>query len=168
LDDPDLTNHVAGALSSSHLISRFLTLEITETLLMQRIDVNLRGLQRLCDLGLSLAVDDFGTGYSTLSYLRHLPVQILKIDKSFIDGIEDDAAAETLVRAIVSLARDLRSQIVAAGIETVGQFQRLREMGCHTGQGFLFGRPMTAEELTDRLENRPTPIARRLEVRIPA
>ena len=125
LEHPHLVDHVSEALLRSHLDPAHLTLEITESLLMQHTEVNIRKIRELSELGLAMAVDDFGTGYSSLSYLRRFPVKTLKIDKSFIDGIQDDPQAETLVRAIVSLARALNLQVVAEGIEHNAQLERL-------------------------------------------
>jgi diguanylate cyclase (GGDEF)-like protein/PAS domain S-box-containing protein len=168
LEHPELVDHVSEALLRSHLDPSFLTLEITESLLMQHTEVNIRKIRQLSQLGLALAVDDFGTGYSSLSYLRRFPVKILKVDKSFVDGIEDDMDAETLVRAIVSLGHALNLQIVAEGIEHTSQLERLRAMGCDKGQGFLFGKPLTAEELTTRLTSLPPSLARRMHVGVAA
>jgi diguanylate cyclase (GGDEF)-like protein/PAS domain S-box-containing protein len=162
LEHPDLVDQVSQALLQSQLDPAQLTLEITESVLMQHTEVNIRRLRELSELGLSLAVDDFGTGYSSLSYLRRFPVKTLKIDKSFIDGIQDDAEAETLVRAIVGLGRALNLEIVAEGIEQNSQLELLRAMGCDRGQGYLFGKPLTAEELTTRLTSLPPNLARRI------
>jgi EAL domain-containing protein (putative c-di-GMP-specific phosphodiesterase class I) len=164
LEHPELVDYVSDALLRSRLDPSYLTLEITESVLMQHTEVNIRKVRQLSQLGLALAVDDFGTGYSSLSYLRRFPVKILKVDKSFIEGIEDDAEAETLVRAIVSLGHALNLQVVAEGIEHGGQLERLRTMGCDKGQGFLFGKPLTAEDLTTRLASLPPSLARRIHV----
>jgi EAL domain-containing protein (putative c-di-GMP-specific phosphodiesterase class I) len=168
LEHPDLVDHVSQALLRSQVDPRYLTLEITESLLMQHTEINVRKIRELSSLGLPMAVDDFGTGYSSLSYLRRFPFETLKIDKSFIDGIQDDAEAETLVRAIVSLGHALNLQVVAEGIEHGGQLERLRSMGCDKGQGFLFGKPLSAEELTTRLTTLPPSLARRIRVNMAA
>jgi diguanylate cyclase (GGDEF)-like protein/PAS domain S-box-containing protein len=162
LDYPKLVDYVSEALQRSQLDPSCLMLEITESMLMQNTELNIRKLRQLSQLGLALAVDDFGTGYSSLSYLRRFPVKILKVDKSFVDGIEDDADAETLVRAIISLGHALNLQIVAEGIEHAGQLERLRQMGCDRAQGFLYGHPLRAEELTARLTTLPPNLARRM------
>ncbi|MFN0072756.1 MAG: putative bifunctional diguanylate cyclase/phosphodiesterase [Chloroflexota bacterium] len=168
LEHADLVDHVAEALLRSRLDPAYLTLEITESLLMQHTEVNIRKIRELSDLGLPMAVDDFGTGYSSLSYLRRFPVKVLKVDKSFVDGIEDDPEAETLVRAIISLGHALNLHIVAEGVEQPGQLERLRAMGCDKGQGYLFGKPLPAEELTHRLSSLLPNLARRFGVELAA
>jgi EAL domain-containing protein (putative c-di-GMP-specific phosphodiesterase class I) len=135
LENPDLIDHVAEALLRSRIEPGRVTLEITESLLMQHTELSIRKLRELRDLGVGLAIDNFGTGYSSLSYLRRFPVDVLKFDKSFIDGIEDDREAETLVRAIGSLGRALGLRLVAEGIE----HERLREMGCERVRAITLG-----------------------------
>jgi EAL domain-containing protein (putative c-di-GMP-specific phosphodiesterase class I) len=168
LEHPELIDHVSESLLRSRLDPAYLALEITESLLMQHTELNVRRIRELSQLGLTLAVDDFGTGYSSLSYLRRFPVKTLKVDKSFVDGIQDDVDAETLVHAIVSLGHALSLQIVAEGIEHAGQLERLRGMGCDKGQGFLFGKPLSAEDLTTRLTSLPPSLARRMSFGIAA
>jgi EAL domain-containing protein (putative c-di-GMP-specific phosphodiesterase class I) len=98
-----------------------------------------------------LAVDDFGTGYSSLNYIRRLPIDILKIDKCFIDGIDGADAEGNLTPAIVDLARVLKLQCVAEGVERTGQYERLKELGCDKAQGFLLAKPMSAASIHDLL-----------------
>ena len=116
-----------------------LWLEITESTLMRDAESALSALGALQALGLHLAVDDFGTGYSSLAYLERLPVEALKIDRSFTEGVGVRKDSTAIVGAVVGLARALRLSTVAEGIETPEQFQQLRAMGCEVGQGFLFG-----------------------------
>ena len=124
---------------------RDLTLEITESALVEDLDAALRPLRQLSAIGVRLALDDFGTGYSSLTYLRRLPVTVLKIDRSFVvDGDAGGEGSRVLLRGIASSAPGLGMQIVAEGIETVRQAERVREAGCHLGQGFLWARPMPA------------------------
>lgn len=151
LEHPDLLDHIAEALLRSHLDPSLLTLEITESLLMQHTELNVRKLRAIADLGVLLAIDDFGTGYSSLGYLHRFPINVLKIDRSFVEGIDDDPDAETLVRAIIGMARALNLQVVAEGVERWAQLQLLREIQCDKGQGYYFGKPLTAEEVSDRL-----------------
>jgi EAL domain-containing protein (putative c-di-GMP-specific phosphodiesterase class I) len=99
-----------------------------------------------------LALDDFGTGYSSLGYLGQMPVDVLKLDKRFVDGVAEGADGHLLTRGIIDLARALRKLVVAEGIEQEGQAERLREYGCTLGQGFLFSMPVPAGELGERLE----------------
>jgi diguanylate cyclase (GGDEF)-like protein/PAS domain S-box-containing protein len=141
--DPSLLHDVQHALSDSGLEPWALTLEITESVLMLRSGETLEKLRALKALGLNLAIDDFGTGYSSLGYLQQFPIDVLKIDRTFVDavGVEDDNA--TLARAIIALGRTLQIETVAEGIERVEQREGLRALGCTLGQGFLFARPMT-------------------------
>ena len=110
-------------------------------------------------LGIRLAIDDFGTGYSLLSYLQRLPIDVLKIDKSFIDTVDDNARGAALVRTILRLAETMSLRCVAEGIETESQLHALREMGCAYGQGFLFARPASSDEVGERLLRRSASLA---------
>jgi EAL domain-containing protein (putative c-di-GMP-specific phosphodiesterase class I) len=125
-----------------------LQLEITETIVAADPVRVIEIMQRLGELGISLSLDDFGTGSSSLAYLRELPVQELKIDKSFILGMDEDEEAAMIVRTIVELAHNLGLRAVGEGIETDEAYRLLAESGCDYGQGFLMGRPMPAAELS--------------------
>jgi diguanylate cyclase (GGDEF)-like protein/PAS domain S-box-containing protein len=138
---PDLLHDVAEALHRSGLPGHLLTLEITESLFAADIPDVTNKLQRLKDLGVRLALDDFGTGYSSLSYLRHFPFDILKIDKSFVEGIDVNRQNQAVAGAIVTLGQTLELDLVAEGIETVGELRSLEALGVHLGQGFHLGRP---------------------------
>jgi EAL domain-containing protein (putative c-di-GMP-specific phosphodiesterase class I) len=143
--DTGLVADVAAAIADAGIDAASLTLEITESMLVQDIDGAIETLQALRRLGVHLAIDDFGTGYSSLSYLKRLPVDIIKIDRSFVEQVDTDANDTALVDAVVGLGQALHLQTVAEGIETDGQWERLKEIGCDHGQGFLFGRPGDAE-----------------------
>jgi PAS domain S-box-containing protein/diguanylate cyclase (GGDEF)-like protein len=123
-------------------------LEITEGLAMENVEENIRKLNELRALGVQVAIDDFGTGYSSLSHLAQLPVQALKIDRSFISAMLKDAAAMTLVQTIISLAHALRLEVIAEGVEEEEQTQRLRLLGCDQIQGYLVSRPAPFDEVT--------------------
>jgi EAL domain-containing protein (putative c-di-GMP-specific phosphodiesterase class I) len=129
-----------------------LVLEITETVLMADYELASRRLQQLKQLGVRIAMDDFGTGYSSLSYLSRFPVDILKMDRSFLAS-NASPQAEGLAAAIVALGESLKLEVVAEGIELSGQYQALRDLGCDLGQGFYIARPMdladTREWLAD-------------------
>jgi diguanylate cyclase (GGDEF)-like protein len=140
--DPGFADNVRLALASAGLESHALTLELTETALLRRDEQLHSDLAELKAIGVKLAIDDFGTGYSSLSYLRELPIDIVKIDKSFVDGIADSEQSLALAEGIVQIARTLRLEVVAEGIETVVQRDLLTSMGCHYGQGFLLAMPM--------------------------
>jgi diguanylate cyclase (GGDEF)-like protein len=147
LQDASIVDDVRAVLASTGLAPRRLTLEITESVVLRDTSHTLDQLTALKTLGLRLAVDDFGTGYSSLSYLRQFPVDVLKIDKSFIDGIARGGDGAALARTIVALADTLQLRTVAEGIEDGAQHSALRALGCTLGQGFLFARPMTQGEL---------------------
>jgi diguanylate cyclase (GGDEF)-like protein/PAS domain S-box-containing protein len=147
LASPDLVAAVASALASSAVPANSVYLEITETTLLSQVASNLDTLRLLRDLGVHLSVDDFGTGYSSLSYLRQLPIDSLKIDRSFIDGLGVDSHDTAIVEAVIGLANVLELDVVAEGVETRGQLELLREMGCRTGQGFLFSEPLDTTEM---------------------
>ena len=146
--EASLVSDVQEALVAGGLDAAGLVLEITESSLMQDSEATIERLAGLKALGVRLAVDDFGTGYSSLEYLRRFPVDILKIDRSFVTGVDGGVKESTLCRAIVALAQSLGLQTLAEGIETTGQRGALRTLGCELGQGFLFARPLTAEAVT--------------------
>jgi EAL domain-containing protein (putative c-di-GMP-specific phosphodiesterase class I) len=127
-----------------------LELEIVESAFIEDIGVACRGLHRLRDLGVKIALDDFGTGYSSLTYLRRLPLDKIKIDKSFVQEIEMIQSA-AIVHAVIALARALGLKTTAEGVETEAQQRFLRVTGCHLLQGYLFARPLPAEEISFRL-----------------
>ena len=157
IQQPDLIDDVKKALADSGLNPNCLTLEITESMLMVDTDSTIAKLNALKDLGVKLAVDDFGTGYSSLSYLSRFPVDILKIDRSFINRVNKGTEESALAAAIVKLSDALDLHTVAEGIELPGQMDRLLELGCASGQGFLFAKPMGIDALLGWLE---TPEAR--------
>jgi diguanylate cyclase (GGDEF)-like protein len=142
----DIVSHVRRALAVSGLHPSRLTLEITESVLMHNSEASVQRLEELRELGVGLAIDDFGTGYSSLAYLRSFPVHELKIDKSFVDAIDEDDEASALVSTIVQLAQSLSLITVAEGVETDAQYARLRELGCDRIQGYVVARPQPWEE----------------------
>jgi diguanylate cyclase (GGDEF)-like protein/PAS domain S-box-containing protein len=146
--EPDLVTQVRETLEDSGLEPAALTLELTEGSLMQDVEETVGTLRELKALGVRLAIDDFGTGSSSLGYLQRFPIDALKIDKSFVDGIAtDDSEDPALVRAIVQMASTLSLDTIAEGIEGADQLDELRSAGCRTGQGYLFARPLQADAL---------------------
>jgi diguanylate cyclase (GGDEF)-like protein/PAS domain S-box-containing protein len=139
---PGLIEDVEAALASSGLAPEHLTLEITESVLARRREELTDILEEVTGRGVRLALDDFGTGYSSLSLLQDLPVHTLKVDRSFVQGIEAEGGRAPFVRAIVDLAHALELAVVAEGIEEVGQITALRRLGCRIGQGFYFSKPV--------------------------
>lgn len=151
LELPSLVDEVRTALGDSGLDPARLCLEVTETALMRDVDRALVVLTQLHDLGIRLAVDDFGTGYSSLSSLKRIPLRVLKIDRSFIDGLPDDADDRAIATTVLRLAESLGLTVTAEGVETTAQADLLRELGCPTAQGFLFAPPLTPPEFEQRL-----------------
>jgi diguanylate cyclase (GGDEF)-like protein/PAS domain S-box-containing protein len=156
--DPGLVDDVARALGHAGLGPGSLVLEITESLLMHDTDATIAKLHELKALGVRLAIDDFGTGYSSLSYLRRFPVDILKVDKSFIDAVAANGEDPALARAIIELGHTLRLQTVAEGIEAPEQARQLRTLQCELGQGYYFARPLDADQVATLLEG-PSSVA---------
>ena len=142
-----LIEDVSNALSVSGLEPASLVLEITESVLVQDAESVISRMLELKSLGVAFAVDDFGTGYSSLSYLRRFPIDILKVDKSFVDDVGDSDKAAALAKAIVQLGTSLNLDTVAEGIEKARQVDGLLALGCHYGQGFFFARPVPAHEI---------------------
>ena len=149
-----LLDELEVALSSHGIDPSCLILEITEGAMMRDTDVAIANLTRLRDLGLRIAIDDFGTGYSSLAYLQRFPIDILKIDKSFVDGIDRGPEDAALALAILRLVQTLSLSAIAEGVERESQCDRLRSLGCEHAQGFYFCRPLPASDLTDRLRER--------------
>jgi diguanylate cyclase (GGDEF)-like protein len=152
LDDPGLADSFALILRDTGADPRRLLLEITESMLMDDIDAKLRVLGRLSDLGLRMAMDDFGTGYSSLAQLARLPVDVLKIDRSFIQDIATSGESRAVVEAVIGLGRALGLKLVAEGVETAAQQLELCGYGCDFIQGYHFYRPMPAEALVAAME----------------
>ncbi|MGZ4674011.1 MAG: EAL domain-containing protein, partial [Ilumatobacteraceae bacterium] len=147
LHDPDLVKDVMSAIAESGLKPWQLTLELTESMMIDEFDRASRILEQLRESQVQIAIDDFGTGFSSLSYLRRLPVDIIKIDRSFVAEMRNSTTAESLVRMVIDLAKVLDLRTVAEGIEDEGQAQQLSTLLCDEGQGFFFARPQPAAEL---------------------
>lgn len=145
----DLSDHVARAFAQWHQPMDRITLEVTESALMEDPDKALATLNRLRDLGVTLSVDDFGTGYSSLSQLRKLPVQELKIDKSFVLDLDTEPQDQLIVRSTIDMAHGLGLKVVAEGIEELASWHLLRRWGCNLGQGFGLSRPVSADALAE-------------------
>lgn len=153
--DGDLPELVKEVLSETGLHSDRLELEVTESAILQETEANLRTLQRLREMGIRVALDDFGTGYASLSYLQLFPFSNLKIDRSFISNLPAQKGALAIVRATISLGHSLGMSVMAEGVETQEQLERIRAKGCDEAQGYLFSKPVRADEIQevlDRLE----------------
>jgi EAL domain-containing protein (putative c-di-GMP-specific phosphodiesterase class I) len=138
---PDLCDQVAAVLERTGLDPSLLALEITETVVMEDTETTLATLRALKQLKVRLSIDDFGTGYSSLSYLKRFPVDAVKIDKSFVDGLDSGPVDREIVRAVIRLATAVGMQTIAEGVETVAQQEQLRLLGCSMLQGYLLSRP---------------------------
>ncbi len=156
LDQSQLLNHVNFALEQTGLYPGALELDITESVLMQDAESNIRILQEIKDIGVKIAVDDFGTGYSSLSYLKQLPIDILKIDRSFVREIASDSDSSAIVVAIISLAKSFSLFALAEGVESKEQFEFLCQEECDGAQGYLFSKPVNSEHFLLLLEQRKT------------
>ena len=139
---PDFHKRVAQILAAHDIDPALIEIELTEGLVMEDSEAAQMELLRLKRIGLRISIDDFGTGYSCLSYLRRFPIDVLKIDRSFVLEIGVSQDGESIIDAIISLARSLRLETVAEGVETNEQLDFLLERGCHIVQGYLFGVPM--------------------------
>ena len=155
--DAGLPELVASLLHRHGVPARLLRLEVTESAVMGDAARCLDVLQRLHDLGVHLSIDDFGTGYSSMAYLRQLPVDELKIDRSFVMGMTDTQQDAVLVRTAIDLGHNLGLTVVAEGVEGADHVAALRGLGCDIGQGFHFARPMPGDEVTALLARLAVP-----------
>ena len=151
----EVESTIIAAVRSSGLDGRQVIAELTESVMIQNINSVLTVLEGLKIYGIEIHIDDFGTGYSSLSYLHRLPVDALKVDRSFVSRLPRDEDADLLVRTIIDLAHNLRMHVVAEGIETQAQLDRLRELGCEYGQGFLIARPVDKDAIQVLLSTAP-------------
>jgi diguanylate cyclase (GGDEF)-like protein/PAS domain S-box-containing protein len=151
-EQPDLADEIQRIITETGISTRHLRLEITESELMR----DMGRIGELKGLGLQVAIDDFGTGYSSLAYLKNIQADSLKIDRSFVSGLVEHSEDEAIVRTVVTLADALRLDVTAEGIETEEQLQLLREIGCGSGQGYFFAKPLPADDLLALLQEDPT------------
>ncbi len=151
LDHKNLLEDVQGALADSDLEPSALTLEITETALMRDADSTTQQLKKLKALGVQIAIDDFGTGYSSLAYLSQFPVDVLKIDRTFVTGLSDSADSRALAHTLIQLGKTLGLETLAEGIEEEAQLEILKHEQCDLGQGYLFARPLVPEDIQSYL-----------------
>ncbi len=153
LSDLDEIDLIGGIINKSGVPLDQVKLEITETLMVENPDHAASALKKLKALGISLAIDDFGTGYSSLSYLHMFPLDTLKIDRAFVNSMDDTENSRRIVLSIVGLALALEMNIVAEGIETDAQQAKLQELGCHYGQGYHFAKPQSAEDALELINS---------------
>jgi len=153
--EPDLVAQIQQILKETRLEARHLKLEITESVVMENAELATQFFKRLKALGVQLSIDDFGTGYSSLGYLHRFPLDTLKIDRSFVGRIGEAAENIEIVRTIVSLADNMGMEVVAEGVETLGQLAQLRKLNCKYGQGYLFARPTDAASIDAWISQKP-------------
>ncbi|AFZ23850.1 diguanylate cyclase (GGDEF) domain-containing protein [Cylindrospermum stagnale PCC 7417] len=151
-EQPNLVEIVSQVLQETGLEASYLELEVTESFLMADIQQSIKTLEKLRELGISLALDDFGTGYSSLNYLKRLPVNKLKIDRSFVQDVMSNPDSAAVTDAIIALAKSLRLKITAEGVETQEQLEYLQMRGCHEAQGFYFSRPVATDTIPQMLK----------------
>jgi EAL domain-containing protein (putative c-di-GMP-specific phosphodiesterase class I) len=156
LRDAELVGAVAEALAESGLEPERVWVEITESAMLDDSGRSLRALQALHHLGVRLAADDFGTGYSSLSYLKRFPISEVKIDRTFVNGLGGSRDDEAIVSAVIAMAKVLQLEIVAEGVETPRQRDCLLALGCERAQGFMFSKPVPAEDAGALLEVSPS------------
>ncbi|MBL8489409.1 MAG: EAL domain-containing protein [Rhodocyclaceae bacterium] len=148
----DLVDTVGRVLAEHPIDRGQLEMEFTEGVLMEQTEATVGILSHLREMGIRMSVDDFGTGYSSLAYLRRFPLDVLKLDRSFVADIDTDADNQAIARAVIGLGHSLRLEVIAEGVETGAQLEVLRAQGCDQAQGFLFAMPAPAGEITRRLQ----------------
>jgi EAL domain-containing protein (putative c-di-GMP-specific phosphodiesterase class I) len=156
LDHPSLPGDLEDALRDSGVDPAMIELEITESALMSDVDASAAVLNVLKALGTRVAVDDFGTGYSSLQYLQSLPVDVLKVDRTFVSGLGENHGSTVITSAVIRLSSALGLVSVAEGVETPDQLARLRALGCNQAQGFHIARPMPIADLIELIQGDPT------------
>lgn len=154
LRQPDFVPQVLDCLRQNGVDGRLLTLELTESVLMEDMEATVAKMQALQAAGVGLSLDDFGTGYSSLSYLHQMPFTELKIDRAFVAGIVGDTQASSITRNLLRLGHDLGVEVIAEGVETVEQYELLLGQGCRLFQGYLFGRPTDLATFEERVAGR--------------
>jgi EAL domain-containing protein (putative c-di-GMP-specific phosphodiesterase class I) len=159
LNQDDLIDTVSRVLSKTGIQPSCLELELTESVAMQDAACTIHFFTELKKMGIQISIDDFGTGYSSLSYLKRFPIDKLKIDKSFVKDIVNDADDEAIVKAIIAVAHSLKLKVVAEGVETKEQLRFLRLHHCDEWQGFHFSRPIPGDEMTQMLQRGKTMVA---------
>jgi diguanylate cyclase (GGDEF)-like protein len=157
--NPEFIEKLKLALADTHIPPECLELEITESVAMEDADFMLETLHSVRELGISIAIDDFGTGYSSLSQLRQLPLDRLKIDRAFVSELTDEVLGGHIASMVIELGRNLQLKVIAEGIESEAQVNRLKQMGCHEGQGYFYAKPMNSVALKEWLRNRGVIVA---------
>ena len=157
LQKADLVERIAGILRETGFDPHHLDVEITENVAMRNLEQAIPNMIKLAEMGVGISIDNFGTGYSSLNYLKKLPVQKLKIDKSFLQDISTDSADRAIISAVTAMARDMNLRVTVVGVETEEQLEFLKSTGCQEAQGFLFSRPLLGEEFRELIASRVVP-----------
>jgi len=152
--DKNLVEQIKTVLEETKIDPACLKLELTESAVMENAESVISMMREIRDLGIQLSIDDFGTGYSSLSYLHRFPINTLKVDRSFVSTMEDGSENGEIVRTVIALAKTLKLNVVAEGIETIHQLHQLRILGCEYGQGYLFSRPVPHDEAERLIEDK--------------
>lgn len=147
LERPNLVEIIKKTVNGAGIDPRLIEFEVTETTLIKKMGVALAALTQLREMGFSVALDDFGTGYSSLNYLAKFPINILKIDRSFVASLLTDPTIQTVTKMIISMTRELGIRVIAEGVETTEQLKLLRSLGCHEFQGYLFSPPVPESDM---------------------
>jgi diguanylate cyclase (GGDEF)-like protein len=151
---PELVGQIENVIKTTHIPANSLKLEITESAVMENAESAIQMLQQIKETGVQVSIDDFGTGYSSLSYLHRFPIDLLKVDRSFVSAMEDNSENGEIVRTVIALAKALNLRVVAEGIESIHQYHQLTVLGCEYGQGYLFSKPLRVADI-DRLLQDP-------------
>lgn len=146
-----LVDDIAAVVTSAGIPATRLTLEVTESMMMDRPEVAIETMRAIAELGVALALDDFGQGYAFLGHLKRFPTTVLKIDRAFVSGLTTSPDDQAIVRAVVSLSHDLGKRVVAEGVETAEHFHEVRRLGCDRIQGYLVSEPVPACDITELL-----------------
>jgi EAL domain-containing protein (putative c-di-GMP-specific phosphodiesterase class I) len=149
--EPNFLERVRHVVEETGVDLSWIGFEITESLIMQNVDYAIKVLEELRNLGSSISIDDFGTGYSSLAYLKKFPIDKLKIDRTFVRDITTHTEDEAITKTIITLAKSLLLKVVAEGVETEGQIEKLKNLECDEFQGFYFSRPVPVQEFTAML-----------------
>ena len=156
LIQPKLIEEISTIIETTGIDPAKIEVEITESILLDDVDRSIHLLERMKAMGLKLALDDFGTGYSSLTYLRSFPIDVVKIDRSFVEGIGTDPDSAAIVRSIVDLSRTLGLRTIAEGVETDEELTVLRNLGCDVAQGYLISKPLAAIDAARLISYNPT------------
>lgn len=150
--------HIVDSLAQADIDGEHIELEITENLLLENVEAAIQKMAELKEHNLKTSIDDFGTGYSSLRYLKHLSVDVLKIDRSFVTQLHLDESDQAIVDTIIMTARRLNLEVIAEGVEDANELNALKQLGCAQFQGYLFDKPLPASELNERFEKNFYPV----------